>query len=261
MRYVSLYKDFVKQNIKVMLEYRIDFIIGFFSTFVLQFGGIFFIWVIFDNIKNLNGWTFYEVTFIYGMLTLAKSINHIFFDNLWVLGNQYIREGRFDTILLRPVPPLFHLVAEKLQQDGVGNLVIGAILVTKSLMELNVDISILLVLSIILFAISGGLIFAAINTIATVSSFWFVQSNMFIWSIFSLSEFAYYPITIYHRGIQMLLTWIVPYAFASYYPSTFVLHKDFGWYSFLSPVIAIVLWTVALRVWKWGLKNYTSTGS
>ncbi|QOR68860.1 ABC-2 family transporter protein [Cytobacillus suaedae] len=261
MRYIKLYLEFVKQNFKVMLEYRADFLIGFFSTFLLQVGGIFFIWVIFDNIGDIQGWTFYEVTLIYGMLTLAKSINHIFFDNLWVLGQQYVRQGKFDVLLLRPISPLFHLVADKIQQDGFGNLVIGIILVTKSVMELGIGFTVLDFFMMLIFVISGGFIFAAINLITTTTSFWFVESNMFMWSTFSLSEFALYPLGIYHKAIGILLTWLIPYAFASYYPAGFFLDKGPIMMSLLTPVIAVVLWLIALRVWNFGIRNYSSTGS
>lgn len=261
MRYMKLYLQFVKQNFKIMLEYRADFIIGFFSTFLLQFAGIFFVWVVFDNIGDIKGWTFYEVILIYGFLTLAKSINHIFFDNLWVLGQVYVRQGKFDTLLLRPVSPLFHLIADKIQQDGFGNLVIGIILISKSLLELNIQLGLAEMIMMFIFVLSGGLIFAAINLITTTTSFWFVQSNMFMWSTFSISEFALYPLSIYHKSIGILLTWFIPYAFTSFYPAGYFLEKGSVGMSLCTPFIAIILWVIALRVWNFGIKNYSSTGS
>jgi ABC-2 type transport system permease protein len=95
------------------------------------------------------------------MLTLAKSINHIFFDNLWVLGNQYIREGKFDILLLRPISPLFHLVANKIQQDGIGNLVIGCILLAHSIAHLDITLTFVDMLMVLVFTLSGGMIFAS----------------------------------------------------------------------------------------------------
>lgn len=261
MKYPRLYWEFMKQNLKVMLEYRADFIIGFLSTFVLQIGGIFFVWVVFANVGEIKGWTFYEVTFVYGLLTLAKSINHIFFDNLWVLGMIYIREGKFDTLLLRPISPLFHLIADRLQQDGFGNFVIGLILVFGSLGNLQVAFSPLDYVLLVVFVVSGGIIFAAINLITCTSSFWVVQSNIFMWSVFSLSDFALYPLSIYKKFISMILTWVIPYAFASFYPASFFLDKGYTTISWLSPVVAIVLCLIAKQVWNFGIRSYSSTGS
>jgi ABC-2 type transport system permease protein len=260
-KYPRLYWEFMKQNVKVMLEYRADFIIGFLSTFVLQIGGIFFIWVVFANVGEIKGWSFYEVTFVYGLLTLAKSINHIFFDNLWVLGMIYIREGKFDTLLLRPISPLFHLIADRLQQDGFGNFVIGLILVFGSLAHLDVSFGTLDYILIVVFVISGGIIFAAINLITCTSSFWVVQSNIFMWSVFSLSDFALYPLNIYKKFISIIITWIIPYAFASFYPASFFLDKGYSMISWLSPIVAVVLCFIAKQVWNFGIRSYSSTGS
>jgi len=258
---MKLYYHFIKQNIKVMLEYRADFIIGALSTFMMQLSGILFIWVIFQNINDLNGWTFYEVALVYGVLTLGKSINHIFFDNLWVLGWQYIREGRFDRLLIRPISPLFHLIADRLQQDGFGHLIIGVIITVKSFMELDISLGVADILLLIVFIISSGGIFSAINLMTTTISFWVVNSNPFIWSVFSTHEFALYPLSIYGKFIRILLTWIIPYAFASFYPVNYFLDKGYGHLSLLSPGIAVILWIVALRVWQFGINNYSSTGS
>ncbi len=261
MRYIKLYWEFVKQNIKIMLEYRADFLIGAFSSFFIQLGGILFVWIIFQNIGDIHGWTFYEVALVYGLLSIAKSINHIFFDNLWVLGNQYIRQGTFDILLLRPISPLFHLVANKLQQDGIGNMIIGFVIVIKSMQELQLSIGALDILLLGIFILCGGAIFAAINLITCTVSFWVVNSNMFMWSVFSIHEFALYPLTIFHKSIGIILTWIIPYAFASFYPANLFLNKGFEQLSWVSPVMAVVLWIIALRVWRFGLMNYTSTGS
>ena len=119
-KYVTLYIEFLKQNLKTMLEYKADFAIGVSSTLLTQFCGIFFVWVIFENIKQIHGWTFYEITFVYGLLTLAKGFDMFFFDNLNALGFEYVREGKLDIFMIRPISPLFQLVASHIMPDGIG---------------------------------------------------------------------------------------------------------------------------------------------
>lgn len=261
LKYIKLYIEFAKQNLKTMLEYRVEFIIGAMSTLLSQLVGISFLWIIFQNIQNINGWSFYEMTLVYGMLVLSASLNHLFFDNLWVLGVQYVREGKFDILLLRPISPLFHLVANKIQQDGLGSFIVGTIIVTKSLHEINIPLSISSISLLILFIISGAAIFSAINLITCISSFWIINSNLFMWSIFSTNQFALYPLTIYHKYIRVIITLILPYAFASFYPANYFLHKGYEHLSLLSPIVAVILWIIALKVWSFGIKHYASTGS
>lgn len=260
-KYLYLYPEYLKQNIKTMLEYKIDFVIGVFSTLLSQFYGIFFVWVIFENIKQINGWTFYQITFIYGLLTLAKGIDMFFFDNLHALGYEYVKEGTFDILMIRPISPLFQLVANYTQQDGIGLFILGAIVVAKSLAELNITLTLLDILLLIIFVISGAAIISAINLIFATTGFKTINSHVIMGSVNSFQEFAFYPLSMYPKVIGFILTWILPYAFVSYYPSDYFLNKQYGILSVLTPFIAVVLWIIALRVWHWGLKNYESTGS
>lgn len=260
-KHISLYGEFLKQNIKTMLEYKSDFIIGVFSTLLTQFYGIFFVWVIFENIKQIHGWTFYEITFVYGLLTIAKGIDMFFFDNLHALGFEYVREGKFDIFMIRPLSPLFQLVASHTQQDALGLLILGIVVITKSLAELKITLGFFDIVLLIIFVISGAAIISAINLMTATTGFKTVNSHIIMSSINSFQEFAFYPILIYPKFIGFILTWIIPYAFASFYPADYFLHKGFEVYSFVTPLIAVVLWVIALRVWKFGLSNYSSTGS
>ncbi|MFA7659221.1 MAG: ABC-2 family transporter protein [Candidatus Gastranaerophilaceae bacterium] len=260
-KYFFLYIDFLKQHFKTMLEYKTDFVIGVFSTLLYQFYGIFFVWVIFENIHQIHGWTFYQITFVYGLLTFAQGLDMFFFDNLYALGFEYVREGSFDIFMIRPISPLFQLLATHVQQDGIGLMLLGTIVITKSLSELNVHLSIMDHFLLVILIISGAAIISAINLITATFGFKTVNSHVIMTSVSALQEFALYPILIYPKFIRVFLTWVIPYAFASFYPANYLLHKGYEHLSLLTPFIAVFLWIVALKAWKIGLKNYSSTGS
>ena len=76
-----------------------------------------------------------------------------------------------------------------------------------------------------------------------------------------MHQFALYPIGLYNIFIRGLIIFIFPYAFASYYPTTFLLGKDMGHIALLVPIVVIILWVIAIKVWNLGVKNYGSTGS
>ncbi len=40
---------------------------------------------------------------------------------------------------------------------------------------------------------------------------------------YSFSEFAKYPITIYGKFIQAIITWLLPFAFTSFFPAAYLL--------------------------------------
>ncbi|HYK74038.1 MAG TPA: ABC-2 family transporter protein [Pseudoneobacillus sp.] len=245
-----------------MMEYRIDFLIGVFSVMLEQFASIFFVKVVFDHIEQLNGWNFYEILFIYGVAATGRSIHQIFFDNLWTLGWQYIRPGKLDRLLIRPINPLFHVVADRLHQDGFGQLIIGLIILGTSIPHLDITWGVLQVFILIVLIISSGLIFIAINLFFATFSFWMIDSLPIVWAVFNLSDFARYPLTIYHKGIRMFLTWIIPYGFTAFYPAAYFIDQEgYKWFVLWTPLVAIVCSVIAYTFWNRGLKAFSSTGS
>jgi len=110
--------------------------------------------------------------------------------------------------------------------------------------------------------LSGGFIFIALNLMTAVSGFWLMDSVPVTRVIFEMHEFAKYPLTIYPRFIGILLTALIPYGFASFYPATHLLGRSvpptLAWGA---PMVATVLMIIALAVWRFGLRHYSSTGT
>lgn len=260
-RHLSLYWAFLLQQFKSYAEYRANFLIGASSTIMLQASNLLTIWVVMQQIPSFNGWSFYELLLIYGLITLSKSINHMFADNLWTVGRIYIRSGQFDRFLVRPLDPLFHLIADRFCYDGVGNFLVGLVLLGTALSGLRLALTPVTALYLIIATLSGGLIFIALNLLTCVSSFWIMDSVPVTRAVFDNHLFAQYPLSIYPKAIGIWLTWVIPYGFASFYPASYVLGREVGALAWLGPVVAVVLLIVAYRVWVFGLRHYSGTGS
>ena len=262
LNYPSLYWLFLKNRIKILMEYRMNFLIGATSTIMMQGAGLLTVWVVMSQIPDLNGWTLPQVLLIYGMITLSKSINHMFADNLWTLGRDYVRTGQFDRFMVRPVDPLFHLLADRFCHDGIGNLLVGAVLVGIAAAQLGIAWTAGTVLYLVVMVLSGGVIFIALNLMTCVSAFWIMDSVPVTRVVFEMHEFAKYPLSIYPRAIGLLLTWAIPFGFASYFPAARLMGIESPpWQAYGAPVVAAVLLAVALQVWRFGLRHYGSTGT
>ena len=261
LRYANLYGLFLVQRFKILMEYRVNFLIGASSTIILQMAGLLTIWVVMRQIPSLNGWSLNEVLLIYGLITLAKSFNHMFADNLWTIGRQYIRTGAFDRFLVRPINPLFHLLADRFCHDGIGNFLVGSVLIVYSLRALDIPLTVTNLLYLLVAALSGGAIFFGLNLITGTSAFWLMDAIPVMRLVFDNHLFAQYPLTIYPRAIGIMLTWLIPYGFASFYPASYLLGHDMGWLAWLAPFVAVILVLIGYQVWKIGLRHYAGTGS
>lgn len=257
---VKLYLSFLSASLKEMLIYRLDCIAGMISQIVTQLVSIIFVWITFQNTDNLAGWNFEQILLLYGVTLISIAIVDLCFDELYDIGPKYIREGDFDKILLRPVHPLISIIGSSYEFTAIGYFGLGLFITINMLIKLAIPITFLLIAKIVFFSIIGALIIGAIMTIFSIASFWTYKSNEVIWTFFRVYTFTQYPIDIYNGFIKFLITFILPFTFVAYYPTMNYLGID-KYMIYLSPLIAIILWIIAINVWNWALKKYRSTGN
>jgi ABC-2 type transport system permease protein len=113
------------------------------------------------------------------------------------------------------------------------------------------------------FAVSGAAIRAAISFAANCATFWLRgYGNAFPLMVFQLADFAKYPSSIFGKGIQFFVTFVVPYAFISYLPAVYLFGKeDWGWTAWFAPLVAA--WCVLFARWVFyrGLRRYEGAGN
>lgn len=261
-KYINLYMKFLQQYIKSLIEYRADFILGLIGFVLVQGINIVFINLIFNSIPSLDGWGFYEVLFIYGFAQIPRGIDHIFTDNLWMLSGSIIVNGNFDRYLIRPLNPLFQIIAERFQPDGFGELIIGIILLSISSSNLNISFNFQNSVLFLFVVICGTFIYTAIKLAVASIAFWIKFAQSYLFMAYQISNFAKYPMSIYSNAIKGVLTFIIPFAFTGYYPGAFFLGKESMFMGVIMTfLVAVIGMIIAYFVWLAGIKTYESSGS
>ncbi len=206
LKYFRLHKIFIKQDLKKLMEYKVDFLMGALGFLLEQAVQILCLGIIFASIPALcfteNGvvvdsWTFHEVLFIYGFSLIPKGIDHLFFDNLWGLGYWIVDKGDFDKYLTRPVNSWFYVLCEKFCVDALGEFVIGIVLVIYSTLSMPAEISSAInwwrVVPVILVLPFAIMIFTSVKTATAAISFWTKRSGHITHMCYMTNEFAKYP--------------------------------------------------------------------
>lgn len=259
--HLKLYFQLFFASMKGMMEYRVDFIVGMISQGLYQLIELIFIFIVFQHTSTIHGWNYYQILLLYGLLNMGLGYVDLFFDGLYDVGPVYVKDGSFDLILLRPIHPLISVSANSRSLTAAGYMITGFLLILFSLIKLQISITVGLIFYILFASLIGGIIIGAILALLCISSFWTINSNEICWSAFTLYRFAEYPISIYNNAIRFVLIFLVPFAFVSYFPAEFLLKKEFGMVSFLGPIVALILWIIAIKAWNFGLKHYKSSGS
>lgn len=260
MNYPKLYLEMMKTHLKTLLEYKADFLIDITTQIARSIIGVVFIWVLFQNISSINGWTFGEMLFLSGFSQLVFGLFNSFF-TLWNLEFMVTR-GEFDKMLIKPLNALFLVITEQISTENIGDIILGLIIISISSQMIGLSWDIGNAALLIFFSITGVVILFSLALITSSFSFWLGRANTITEVIYHLTQFTKYPLEVYNALITFSVSFVVPFAFVNYYPAQLFIGKGIApSFSYLTPIVAIITFAVAYGVWKLGLKNYQSTGS
>lgn len=261
-RYFCLYRVLIKQFFKTLVQSKVDFLMGLFGFFFTQVLGIAFLYLIFDKIPNLNGWALSQLIFIYGFAQIPRGIDHLFTDNIWLVAWRMVVNGDFDRYMLRPMNVFFQIICEKLQPDAVGELLIGTILIIMSFSKGIVIVDGMHIVMFIVSVIAGAVIYTSIKLLFASLSFWIKRSGPFLQVAYEMADFAKYPVEIYSKPIQFILTFVIPFAFVAYFSASyFLIQKSALTTVGIECLIAVILSILAYSIFKIGISKYESAGN
>lgn len=261
-RYMRLYRVMITQFFKTMMQSKVDFLMGLFGFFFTQLSGIVFLYLVFEQIPDLQGWSLDQLIFIYGFAQIPRGIDHLLTDNLWLVAWRLVINGDFDRYMLRPMNILFQVIAEKLQPDAIGELLVGSILVVRSISCGVISVTPVNILLFIVSIVAGSLIYTAIKILFSALAFWMQRSGPVLQLAYEMANFAKYPTQIYAKGIQFIITWVIPFAFVAYLPASYFLNAGNGiWVIAMECVIAAVFMLLGTAVFRKGTKIYESVGN
>ncbi|SFT00164.1 ABC transporter permease [Marininema halotolerans] len=257
----KLFIDYFMQYVKTRLQYRSDFFVQMVTDIMFQTVNLVFILVVFNHTTHLSSWSREEVIFIYGYFLVPFSIFAAFF-NLWEFNERYIIKGELDRVLTRPVHSLFQVMMETMTPESLSGALTGMAVMGWASWEMDLQFHWYDPLLFLLFALGGAAIYGGLYIMLTSISL-FSDSKTDIQPImYNVGNYGRYPIDIYNKVIQIVLTWLMPFAFVGFYPASFLLHDD-RWLTFamLTPVMGFLWFALGIMVWNLGIKNYRGAGS
>jgi ABC-2 type transport system permease protein len=227
----------------------------------LDFVGI---WVMFANIDTLGGFDLQEVALLYGATGVGIGLADTLIGSVERIG-VYVRTGRLDQMLTKPVPLLVQVCADQFTLRRLGRISQAGIVFAWA--ATYVDWTPSRVLVAVMMAASSTVIFFALFTGFSSIQFWTTDASEFANAFtYGGNTLTQYPLSIFPREIMLALTFVLPIAFVNWYPCLYLLGREdpFGlptWLQFCSPVAAVVCLAGALLIWRSGVRRYTSTGS
>ena len=203
------YLQYWRLNFLTLIEYRANFVMWFVFTIAYHGVALAALYVTMRQFPSMNGWSFREMFFLYALWMSGHELHNTLFFTV-VSVPDYVREGRFDRFLVRPLDTLFQVltVPQQIVPDGLV-LAIATLAVATAAVHVRVDWVFLVFVPLIVFG--GALIDLGISLAVATVSFWFIRVDTLRWVVMSLEQdFTRYPISIYSRGVRIVLAFVLP---------------------------------------------------
>ena len=267
MNLFRMYRHFVAIYVKGKMAYHFSLVFEMVANTILI--GVYFAGfvVIFSNFDGVAGWSRDQILFMFTTSWLSYSLSCFFFWRPMKDMGQLVRTGKFDLYLTRPINPLLYMVLQQFEYTFLPRLGLAAFFWLYSMRRLGIDWNYLSVFFYALNMFSAFVIFSAITIFTGTLSFWTVKSEEMVSLLtnndYGLKNYTDYPLPIYSKGMQALLTFAVPYAFTGYYPVALLLGKSvpFPALRFAVPLVALAAGFGSCAFWRFGLKHYGSAGA
>ncbi|WP_405802054.1 ABC transporter permease [Streptomyces sp. NBC_01506] len=252
--------------IRSTMTYRASFAMTAFGNFAVTAFDFIAILLMFSHVDRLGGYSLPEVAFLYGAAGTSFGLADLVMGSTDRLGRR-VRDGTLDTLLVRPVPVLAQVAADRFALRRLGRITQGVLVLGYALTSLDIAWTPLKVAMIPMMLLSGAVIFAAVFVAGAAFQFWAQDAaevqNSFTYGGTTLLQ---YPPTVFATDLVRGVTFVVPLAFVNWMPALYVMDREDplglpDWVAFLPPLVAVGFCVVAGLAWRVGLRMYRSTGS
>jgi ABC-2 type transport system permease protein len=258
-RYWRLIGLFWSTAIAAEMEYRLNFVIATLSSLGSLVGSIFSLFLFYRTGYTFAGWSWDAALVVLGIFTLLQGFSSTFLaPNLNRIVRQ-VQEGTLDFVLLKPIRSQFWLSTHTLSPWGLPDLIFGSIIIGYAGTRLGLGINNYLLSTVPL--LFGLVILYSLWFMLGATSIWFVKIYNATEVLRGLLEAGRYPMVAYPATYRFFFTFVVPVTFLTTVPAEVMLGRgEFSWL-IGAAVLAVALFWISTRFWRFALRFYTSASS
>jgi len=258
-RYLKLWYLYSLYSTQIGLQSRFGvvlFLIGKFLKFGMFF---FFIYILSSSVKDIAGYSFWQIIFVFSTFNLIDIIAQIFLREVYRF-RSYVVSGNMDYLLVRPVVPLFRFLF-----GGADILDLPVFFVSFGLLIFSffkiggADISgiiiyISLIANALLIALAFHIFVLSIGILTT-------EVDNSLWLYRDLVSMGKIPVTFYTQPVQSVITYIIPIGIMITFPAEAIFGTLKSQLILISFAVGFLFMLVALLSWRFAIKRYSSASS
>ena len=258
---LKLIGTFLKVNLQIALAYRADTVVNILINLMWLGWELLGLSIIFANTKTLAGWGPGELIALLGVFRL---VNMLMAAIIWPATEKFntsVRDGSLDYTLLQPANSLFLVSFSRIVVWRIWDLALAIILMVVGTGMSGGAPNFISILYFLILAACGALIIYSLWIVLVALTFWFVKFDNNVTILQALMDSGRYPVSVYPPWLRLIVTYLVPIAVATTVPLQ-GLRRDLGGGRVLGfLVIGLVVFWIATRIWKAGVRQYSGASS
>ncbi len=248
---LHLYLRLIGANIRSQMQYKLSFLLdiaGFLLLTGLEFAVAAILVLRFGAIA---GWSVAEVALLYGLTAVSFSLSEMVMRGFDAPFTRMMQQGTFDTLLIRPLPAFFQVLASQFQLRRLGRTLQGSLALAIAFVALPIQWSPAKIALLPITLLAVGAIYGGIVLIGATVCFWTIKSPEVV-NVFTSggTTMVSYPLSIYSNWMRAVFLWVVPVAFVNYPAALLLLGRRppnglpaaLAW---ASPLVAAIFFGVA----------------
>ncbi|MBQ8326615.1 MAG: ABC-2 family transporter protein [Lachnospiraceae bacterium] len=258
MSHVKIYLTCLRTSFSQAAAYRADFLM---SNLITLLSNILFplaTILIYTNGAEFTGWSMWEVLLIQSVFSMSSGVATMVCSSILWVTMDHVRQGSFETVLLKPISPLFFILSAHFDTSGIGLFAGGLTLTIISSVHVGVVAFGNVVQFLILF-LAGLIVLCGLDLVMAAISFRWVGNSRIPEIFDSMKEFGKYPLVIFPKGVRIVASFVIPVAMVGFFPASALLGKIGAW-TFLSVIPCVLFLIFGVWIYNRMIKLYEGVG-
>lgn len=259
MRYWRTLRIFWSTALAAEAEYRINFVLAFLTSLLSLGGGVFGLFLFYNNGYRPGGWRWEEALIVLGIFTVMDGVCGAFLSpNLNRIVTQ-VQEGTLDFVLLKPMDSQFWVSTRNVSLWGLPNIGFGVFILAYAGWKLHLGATAFL-WGLLPFVLGLAVLYGLWFLLAALSV-WFVKIYNVTYVLKSILDAGKYPVGAYPAFLRFIFTFVVPVAFLTTVPAEAILGRGQSHWLWAAAMLALGLLVACRCFWRFALRFYTSASS
>jgi len=260
-----VYRTIIGSRVRSQLAYRASFWLNVTTSIGVGLVEFVELYVILANVPVFGGLNLRQAALVYALANAAFAFADLVFGQLDTMPS-YLRLGRLEVMLVRPMPLMLQLITSDFQLRRLGRVAISVVIIMVVLPGLDLQYTPATVYLLLITPFIGAAIYAAFFVTAGGLQFFLISGEEFTAAFVYGGGYAgHLPGSVLITPLQVLFTFVFPATVTAYLPGLLIMGlpgSEFlpAWLGWFAPLFAAWAWLLAGLAWRAGIRRFTGAG-